>query len=157
MKIIHIGAHDVLIDDDDYENYGSLKWSVDVHGYVVRQLRINRKRKNFYLHRLVNQTPRGEITDHIDRNKLNNQKSNLRTATNSENSQNRNAYSKTGYHGVYQADGTLNKYNRFVAFITICGKKKYLGSFKTPELAALAYNAESLANPQGHRKVNVFA
>lgn len=53
--------------------------------------------------------PGALYVDHIDRDRTNNRRSNLRTLSAAENSQNKRAYSNTGYRGVhmnYYADGT---------------------------------------------------
>ena len=81
----------------------------------------------------------GEIVDHINNNKLDNRKSNLRDATRSDNSQNRGPITATsGFRGVTRA-GT----NRFQANIYKDRVKYYLGCFKTPEAAAEAYDGEA--------------
>lgn len=76
-----------------------LKGSVNVCGYLQTTLRKNNKKITVRIHRLVaeafieniNNKP---IIDHIDGNKLNNNASNLRWVTNSENIMNENTHNK---------------------------------------------------------------
>ncbi len=81
--------------------------------------------------------------DHIDRNKTNNNISNLRWATHQENMRNRISYSKTSkYQGV-----TFDKSkNRFTARIMINRKSVRIGQYKTEDEAALAYNDYIIKN-----------
>ena len=84
--------------------------------------------------------PIGMHVDHIDRNGLNNQRSNLRICTNEENRMNHKKYknNKTGFNGV-----VIDK-KSFVAQIFVKGKRIYIGCFPTPEDAALAYEQEAI-------------
>ena len=87
------------------------------------------------MHRIILNAPNHLLTDHIDRNGLNNQKSNLRLCTYAENSRNRKAYGKSKYHGVFYSRNSIR------AAIYINNKLKYLGnSFKTEKDAANAYD-----------------
>jgi len=78
--------------------------------------------------------PKHEI-DHIDGNPANNVFSNLREADSSQNKANRriNSNNSTGFKGVVPDGG------KFKAFIQFRGKKRYLGSYDTPQAAHLAY------------------
>lgn len=77
--------------------------------------------------------------DHIDRNKLNNKKSNLRFATLSQQAANKSKYKRSKnnipFKGVYtdQSPG-------FKSGIRVNNKFIYLGRFKEPILAAIAYD-----------------
>lgn len=88
-----------------------------------------------------------EQIDHIDTNQQNNTFSNLRTASNSENQQNRRRpmrTNKSGLLGVY-SDA---KSGTWRACIRISGKTKSLGSYATPEAAHTAYlKAKAVAHP----------
>lgn len=70
--------------------------------------------------------PTGEI-DHINQDRSDNSWANLREVTRSENSRNRsrNPHSKLGEHGIWFNSRT----NKYVAEITVGGKKVYQKSF----------------------------
>lgn len=90
------------------------------------------------MHVVINNTPKGMKTDHINGDTLDNQCSNLRTATIGENNLNspRRATNKSGFKGV-----SWHKLaQRYRATISVNGKWKYLGYFDTPEAAARAYD-----------------
>lgn len=82
--------------------------------------------------------PDGQV-DHINLDKIDNGISNLRPATNAENQRNRSEQSNntSGFKGVSR----FKKTGRWRAEIMIDGHKKYLGSFSTPEQAAVAYDS----------------
>lgn len=92
-----------------------------------------------YLHRLILNAKKGEIVDHIDRNRHNNTRENLRIASASLNCYNRNVENKFG-RGIY-----LDKWgNRFRACISLKNKTLKLGSFLSLMDAKKAYNKKSL-------------
>jgi hypothetical protein len=70
-----------LIDEDMAPVFDSVKWYIDRYGYVANS-------KLGTLHRVVMEKPVGLTVDHINRDKLDNRRQNLRTATNSQNSAN---------------------------------------------------------------------
>ena len=84
------------------------KWRLKEDGYAVRSQHIrlginNYTSKQIWMHRLINNTAKDLFTDHIDRNKLNNVRKNLRTVNKSLNGINRGKpkNNKSGYKGVY--------------------------------------------------------
>lgn len=81
-----------LIDDEDFEAINEFKWYANKHRntyYALRHLPINSSKKLCYMHRVIMKSPTRKQIDHIDGNGLNNQKSNLRICTGSQNQQNR--------------------------------------------------------------------
>ena len=112
-------------DLEDYDKIKDYCWSENVlpSGYHILHTRIPESGKYVRMHCVLGYK-RG---DHIDRNPLNNRKSNLRHATHRQNSCNRSKSSRntSGITGVYW-DNTINKW---AAVIYPNGKKLWLGSF----------------------------
>jgi len=106
------------------------------------------KRKNGRIHRLVAQRVYGSIApglvvDHINRDRKDNRRANLRLVDQSENIRNtdgKTAIRKSRFRGVFP---TRN--GKWSAQITIRGERRTLGTFDREEAAALAYQeAQSL-------------
>lgn len=96
-------------------------------------------REKLRMHSLVNNTPKGAYTDHINGDKLDNRRSNLRTVTSSENSMNRKIhYTNISGHKGVRFDPKIIK-NPYNARIWHENKRISLGSFETAEEAHQAY------------------
>ena len=92
-----------------------------------------------YLHRLIVNAQKGDIVDHIDRNRHNNTRENLRIVTRATNNYNKEIKNKLG-RGIY-----FDKFgNRFRACISHENKTLKLGSFKTLIEAKEAYNKKAV-------------
>ena len=93
-----------IVDDDMFDYLNQWKWFYSDGGYAIRHKYINTKTSQIVrMHRLINKTPEGMMTDHINGNKLDNRKENLRTADkqlNAVNSKIRNN-NKSGIKGCY--------------------------------------------------------
>lgn len=91
----------VLVDDDDFGMVSYFNWYLNNQGYAAAKLWIpasvypGGRQTTLLMHRLIMNTPDGLHTDHIDHNKLNNQKDNLRICTRQENDRNRTKTSKS--------------------------------------------------------------
>jgi len=139
MKEIQLSKDKVtLVDDEDYEFLNQWKWHLSTNGHAIRCATVGlREYKNIYMHRVILNTPDGLLTDHIDRNKLNNCKSNLRVCTSSQNVANTavRKNNTSGFKGVHYGKDK----KKWIATICVLYKIKKLGAFKTPEEAAIAY------------------
>lgn len=124
-----------IVDDDDYEMVMSLRWRYNK--YALTTIYENGVRIcDFPMHRLINNTPAGFDTDHINQNRLDNRKSNLRTATRSQNNYNSDnpKDNKSGVKGViWHKQG-----NKWWAYATLNGKQHSLGLYKIKQQAIKA-------------------
>lgn len=127
-----------LIDDEDYEYLSQWKWYYHKSGYAVRTDYSTGQQRSVKMHRLVNDTPIGYDTDHKNRNKLDNRKSNLRTATRSQNSSNYGvqAHNTSGHKGVRWHKVS----NRWQSRISYQGVTITLGLYREYEDACNVYD-----------------
>lgn len=81
------GTKDILYDPEDEGIFLSRKWHISDSGYAIWRGLVDGKKQTIRLHRLINNTPEGMITDHINHNRLDNRRANLRTVDFKENAQ----------------------------------------------------------------------
>jgi hypothetical protein len=129
-----------IVDGDDFEALSKFKWGLTPNGYARRNKRRNGRTIRIYMHRWVLRTPNGCWTDHINGNKLDNRKINLRVCDASQNGANSKIKrtSSTGFKGVRK------NYNGWQAHITVRRKLHLLGTYPTKKEAAKAYDSASL-------------
>lgn len=130
-----------LVDDEDFDLLNKWKWSYGGNGYAVRFKyigKINGKRKNesIYLHRFLLGFPKKMEVDHIDRNKLNNQRKNLRKVSKGINCFNKNLLLRntSGHTGV----GWFKRIKKWRSRIVVNKKEISLGYFNDISSAILA-------------------
>lgn len=121
-----------LIDAEDADVVLPYPWSLS-HGYACRIRRPTDPQggSHVYMHRVIAGTPVGMETDHINRDRLDNRRANLRIVTRVQNSANIGvrSHNSSGFIGVCYD----KKRCMWMAYA-----KKYVGHFETPEEAALA-------------------
>ena len=141
---------------DGYENYyvsnfgrvkninteRILKQSKNKDGYCQIYLYNDGKAKTFKVHRLVAFAFIGDSNlsvDHINHDKTNNEVTNLRFATRSQQQQNTRSHknSSSKYKGVHKFR------NKWVSRITIQKESIYLGRFESEIDAAIAYDKKA--------------
>jgi hypothetical protein len=145
MKVLTLThGQQVLLDDEDYEYISQWRWQLNNNGYPRRTAKLaGTPDKTQLLHKVVATRVglHGEV-DHKDRNKLNCIRRNLRLATRTQQCGNTERKRDSGYKGVKKESRT--KTATWTARITINGCQTHLGTFGTPEEAALAYNKAAL-------------
>ncbi len=130
MKTIPLKNSDqkALCDDRDYDWLHSFAtWYLDSDGYPICWKAGKR------MHKMI---LKGREVDHIDGNKLNNQRSNLRPVTHKQNTQNGKAHKD----GSSQYKGVSKRKNGWRAQICVDGKKMLIGTFPNERWAAYAYD-----------------
>jgi hypothetical protein len=127
-------GHSFYVDDADDEFVSRYKWSLS-RGYVRRTIDGEK------LHRLLFIPKNGLVIDHIDRNKLNNSRSNLRYCTRRENLLNSSIRSDntTGYKGVTYKKPWNGRCGSYQFTIWNNGKRYIKSGFKTPTDAFAGY------------------
>ena len=129
-----------MIDDEDYKLLSQYRWRIS-NGYAVTHMVINKKQVTKRMHRLIMNEPRKFEIDHIDHNKLNNCKSNLRVVTHQQNminvSNHKNSSSK--YKGV----GWRKDKNKWESRIKLNENRYFLGYFNSEINTARAYNIKA--------------
>ena len=138
-KIILTNGGFTLVDGKDFEFLSQWQWRRGDKGYATRHATKKDGRKGTILmHRVINDTPDDMLCDHINGYRLDNRSSNLRSATDVENSRNKHTIQgKVPYKGVSK----LKRTSRWKANITFNNETIRLGWFKSPEDAAAAYNS----------------
>lgn len=116
-----------LVDEADWPSVSGFSWCVDSSGYAMgRQGRLH----NFLMG--------AKGIDHVNGNKLDNRRANLRVATLAQNGHNRgkNPNGTSGFKGVSFCKQT----GRWTAKILANGRTRWLGRHDTAEEAARAYD-----------------
>lgn len=137
-----------LIDDSDFEAVSIYKWFAcrtskrsKTH-YAFRNTLKNGKRSTQTMHRFILQAVDSKIhVDHINGDGLDNRRSNIRLASQSNNMKNRGA----SKNNILNIKGVSfdKKRNMFMARLNLNGDKIWLGRFKTAEEASRVYEMKA--------------
>lgn len=126
-----------LVDEADFDWLS--RWSWHAHFskggvYARRSVTAGGPRK-IQMHRAIMAPPDGSFVDHINRNTLDNRRSNLRIASLFQNAQNISRRKNvSGYRGVYQMR------DEWTVLLHSCGTRYYGGQFSDLILAARRYD-----------------
>lgn len=130
-----------LVDDSDYEWLSKIKWRAHNPS--------GKDGGNFYaltgrcggaMHRLITHCPDGFLVDHINRDTLDNRRSNLRICTHTENVRNTRPLSTKRSNSRFLGVDLDRAGKKWVARISFNSKKIHLGTFNTEVQAATAYD-----------------
>lgn len=128
-----------IVDEEDLAELLKFKWYLSSTGYACNLEYVKgsgkkeQKTVSRSMHRVIMKAPKGVQVDHINGNRLDNRRENLRLCSLAQNNQNAKCYSGLGVKGVRQ-EGAV-----FSARI----QSKPLGYYSTLQLAALAYDREA--------------
>ena len=135
MKIIKSNCgKEIIVDDFDYELFKFMKWNIDYRGYARTYCTIKIKKgyyktKTHHMHRFFFKSNDSLVMDHINRNILDNRRSNLRLVSRAVNALN------TEYN-LGDERGVRKRFNKWICSVSVKNKSKYLGSFNSKEEAS---------------------
>jgi len=126
----------MLCDESDWERFKDRTWIRNEKGYVYTSKTKDWQGCNLF-HVAVIGKHDGMDIDHINRNKLDNRRCNLRVCSHHANSTNQSLSTRntTGYKGIYRKHSGTKKWR---AMIRINGKDIYLGDYENIEDAIQA-------------------
>lgn len=136
VKVPFHAGHFIL-DYEDYMKYQGITFIMDNKGYVISDTGKGPTRKVWSLHREIMGNPKDKVVDHINGNKLDNRKCNLRICTTRENACNSiSTKGSSKYKGVHWDEDR----KKWTACIKNHRKHHFIGRFDNEEDAAKAYD-----------------
>lgn len=135
--VFHVKGVDFLFDLEDLPLIkGRDSWYCDKDGYLVSSYYFNGIRRFVRFHRIVMKAAPEQTVDHINKNKADNRKKNLRCCLRTENGRNKGLYitNTSGVTGVCFD----KKRKKWVASITFERQKINIGRFDRKEDAIMA-------------------
>jgi hypothetical protein len=140
-----------IVDDDDYERLIEMPWRYNNNGYAITAKTPNPKA----MHHFILTIPDDMVADHINGDRLDNRKSNLRVCTKEENSKNRKKRktSKSPYKGI----SWNSRDKKWQARIWVEGKNKSAGNYSDPIEAAIAYDLAAIKHYGNFAKTNFIS
>lgn len=162
MKIIPVkipnrfASKACFVDDEDFSILKDRKWSLS-NGYprtgFTNRILNPKKRQIFTrMHKCILWSPKGTDIDHMDGNKLNNQKVNLRICSRSENSWNRKKHKNN--HSGFKGVSWIKRQQQWDAKICKHGETKFLGYFDSPAEASEVYKKAAKKLFAAYAKLN---
>lgn len=140
MKLIPLtnSSLSAMVDDEDYRYLSETRWQFN-NGRAYRW----EKDHAVYMHREVLNAPKGKQVDHINHNKLDNRKSNLRLANQHQNSANTAVLARKKHGASSRFKGVTWQKDRrkWAAQIKVHYHEFPLGRFDDEVEAARAYDA----------------
>lgn len=140
-----------IVDDQDYERLSKYEYILAKSKKDKYYALVKIDGSKIYLHRFIMGAEKGQIVDHENGDGLDNQRSNLRACTYSQNNANRKSYGSSQYLGV-----CLRKSRIYTSQLCINGKIKHLGTFKTEIEAAIIWNLTARRYYGEYTNLNTF-
>lgn len=143
-----------LVDAADFGWLTGYTWYHSGRGYALQSSKRPGKNSGAAMHRIIMNPPKGTVADHVNGDRLDNRRCNLRIVDYLQNAQNRgkNVNSRSKYKGVcWKVEN-----NKWQARIRVNGKQHHIGLYQTEEDAARAYNAAAILNHGDYSRLNII-
>jgi HNH endonuclease len=124
----------ILYSPEDHNLISNLNISMKKDGYLKTTI----EGKCYRIHRLIMNPEKGEIVDHINGNRLDNTRKNLRITNSQENSE--NTKKRVGTTSLYKGVSFIKKEGIYSSKITFKKRNIYIGRYLTDIEAAEAYD-----------------
>jgi len=133
------------LDKDDYDFVSRFSWSCSQDGYAVRNVNDGKVTRQVSMARLILGLPNGDPrqVDHIDGDRLNNIKKNLRIVTSQENNFNKRKYRGSSFTSKYKGVSWDTSNKKWRARLKIDKKDIHIGRFESEVEAAKAYDEKA--------------
>ena len=127
-KILLFNGQSAIVDDADFERLSQFRWHLSGGGYPTRSKREGKITKHIRMHAdILGLPPDGFVTDHKNRDRLDNSRGNLRFINKSSNARNSNRKAKGVYYHKRAKKWAIN--------LSVGDKTLYFGLFETEEEA----------------------
>lgn len=139
-----------IVDDCDYERVNQIKWHLHTGGYAGSKDWSSGKRVYVYMHRFITNAPRGTEVDHINGDRLDNRRANLRMASRKENARNAKGMPerRARYKGISFYD------NAYHVRVMADGKQLNFGRYRSERAAAKVYDYAAIGLHGDFARIN---
>ncbi len=139
MKSIELTeGRSALVSDEDFDQLSAFSWHVS-GGYAVTNVPSTGTHRYTLLgmHRVIARAQKGQQVDHINGNRLDNRRENLRLCVDQENARNRRV---PEHSSVYKGVSWRKRERLWSSRIMVDGKSLWLGTFDQEATAAAIYD-----------------
>ncbi len=129
-----------VVDDNDYDHLNQWSWYADVRPCGTTAYAVRKPNSDLvYMHKIICPCPDGLDVDHINGDRLDNRRNNLRVCTRSQNLVNKKLILK-GTSSEYRGVCLYKRTGKWVSYINVDSHRIHLGYVETEIEAALAYD-----------------
>jgi hypothetical protein len=136
------------VDAADYEWLSRWNWHITSGGYPARSV----KGGQIFMHREIMQPPKGMVVDHVDGNKANCCRFNLRVCTRKQNQG--NMRKQRGAYSQFKGVSYSKRHRKCFAQCDFGGRHRWLGFFASEVEAARAYDRAAVEECGEFARVN---
>src|SRR5437667_7176359 len=133
----------VLVSVQDFDLLSKYSWQQNEKGYAQCSEKIKNSR---LMHRIIMEPEMNKIVDHINHNRLDNRRENLRIITKPQNNQNRLKNKLKITTSKYKGVSYSKRYKKFRTTIKYNNKQKDIGIYEKEEEATKAYDIHVVHN-----------